>query len=175
MSQMFKVGFSVNRSPSFVHQTPYSFSSPSHQVLTTVGRRSFGASATRPSAAVQSAGGFNVTLTDEQREIQELARKFAREEILPKAQHHDETGEFPWDIVKKAHGLGLMNGHIPADCGGMGLGVFDTCLVTEELAFGCTGITLAIEGSSLGVSELYSYRLFDCLHPSPNHSTPSHA
>lgn len=38
----------------------------------------------------------------------------------------------------------------------MGMGIFDSCLVTEELAFGCTGIALAIEGSSLGVS----YRTF---------------
>lgn len=58
-----------------------------------------------------------MTLTDEQREMQDLARKFAREEIIPKAQHHDETGEFPWDIVKKAHSIGLMNGHIPQECG----------------------------------------------------------
>lgn len=90
-------------------------------------------------------------LTDEQREMQELARKFTREEIIPKAAHHDETGEFPWDIVKKAHSLGLMNPHIPPEVGGLGLGVFDSCLVTEELAYGCTGITLGIEGTSLGV------------------------
>lgn len=106
----------------------------------------------RPLPAGSSPGGFGTNLNDDQREFQELARKFTREEIIPKAQHHDETGEFPWDIVKKAHALGLMNGHIPSDCGGMGLSVFDTCLVSEELAFGCTGILLAIEGTSLGVS-----------------------
>lgn len=97
-------------------------------------------------------------LTDEQREFQELARKFCHEEIIPKAQHHDKTGEFPWDIVKKAHAVGLMNGHIPAEFGGLGLSVFDSCLISEELAFGCTGIMLAIEGSSLGV------RLFSHIH-----------
>lgn len=53
----------------------------------------------------------------EQLEIQQLARKFAREEILPVAVHHDKTGEFPWDIIKKAHGLGLMNHHIPEEFG----------------------------------------------------------
>lgn len=90
-------------------------------------------------------------LSDEQREMQDLARKFAREEVMPRAAKHDETGEFPWDVVKKAHSLGLMNPHIPADCGGLEMGVFDSCLVTEELAYGCTGITLAIEGTSLGV------------------------
>lgn len=98
--------------------------------------------------------GFNMQLTDEQREMQDLARKFAREEVLPKAAHHDETGEFPWDIVKKAHGLGLMNPHIPQECGGLEMGVFDSCLVTEEIAYGCTGITLAIEGTSLGVNNI---------------------
>lgn len=70
--------------------------------------------------------------------------------IIPKAAHHDKTGEFPWDIVKKAHGLGLMNGHIDAKYGGLGLGIFDSCLTTEEFAYGCTGITLAIEGTMLG-------------------------
>lgn len=45
-----------------------------------------------------------------------------------------------------------MNGHIPAHCGGLGLGVFDGCLIAEELAYGCTGIMTAMEGSGLGVS-----------------------
>lgn len=36
--------------------------------------------------------------------------------------------------------------------GGMGLGVFDGCTVAEELAYGCTGIMTAMEGSGLGVS-----------------------
>jgi len=44
----------------------------------------------------------------------------------------------------------LINGHIPQEYGGLGLSVFDGCLITEEMAFGCTGITLAIEGTSLG-------------------------
>lgn len=55
-------------------------------------------------------GGFNFNITEEQRQMQELARKFTREEITPKAAEHDKMGEFPCDIVKKAHGPGLMNG-----------------------------------------------------------------
>lgn len=36
--------------------------------------------------------------------------------------------------------------------GGMGLSIFDSCLITEELAYGCTGVQTAIEANSLGVS-----------------------
>lgn len=38
--------------------------------------------------------------------------------------------------------------------GGLGLGTFDACLITEELAYGCTGVQTAIEANSLGVSFL---------------------
>lgn len=56
-------------------------------------------------------------LSETQKEFQELARKFTTEEIIPVAAEHDKTGKFPIEIVKKAHSLGLMNGHIPTHCG----------------------------------------------------------
>ncbi|CAO1325434.1 unnamed protein product [Diamesa hyperborea] len=89
-------------------------------------------------------------LSDEQREMQAVARKFAKEEIIPVAAHHDRTGEYPWDLVKKAWALGLINQHIPADVGGMELDVLTSCIVAEELAYGCTGIETALEASGLG-------------------------
>ncbi|CAH1271872.1 ACADM [Branchiostoma lanceolatum] len=89
-------------------------------------------------------------LTDEQREYQDLARKFVREEIIPVAPHHDKTGEYPVPVLKRAWELGLTNTHIPADCGGMDLGIFDACIIEEELAYGCTGVSTAIEANSLG-------------------------
>lgn len=46
-----------------------------------------------------------------------MARKFSREEIIPVAPEYDRTGKYPWDIVKKAWSLGLMNTHIPAEFG----------------------------------------------------------
>lgn len=49
--------------------------------------------------------------------MQELARKFTKEEIIPKAAYFDKTGEYPVEIVKKAHAIGLMNGHVPQECG----------------------------------------------------------
>ncbi|MBK9966801.1 MAG: acyl-CoA dehydrogenase family protein [Holophagales bacterium] len=92
---------------------------------------------------------MDFSLTEEQQALQELARKFAREEMAPKAAHHDETGEFPREIAKKAWELGLMNTHIPPEYGGMGLGTLDGCIITEELAWGCTGIATAMEANAL--------------------------
>ena len=95
---------------------------------------------------------IDFSLTEEQQALQELARKFAREEMAPKAAHHDETGEFPAEIAKKAWELGLMNTHVPPEYGGMGLGVLDGCLITEELAWGCTGIATAMEANALAAA-----------------------
>lgn len=97
---------------------------------------------------------MDFTLTEEQRALQELARDFARNEIEPAAPHHDRTGEFAWDIYRKAHSLGLMNTHIPEAYGGAGLHVFDNCLLAEELAAGCSGIYTCMEVNSLAAAPL---------------------
>ena len=60
---------------------------------------------------------FYPELSPEQFEFQQLARKFAREEIIPVAAHHDKTGEYPLQLIKKAHELGIMNSHIPQEYG----------------------------------------------------------
>ncbi|KAK5640319.1 hypothetical protein RI129_011130 [Pyrocoelia pectoralis] len=96
-------------------------------------------------------------LSETQRSIQNVARTFAREEILPAAKKYDQTGEFPWPLFKKAWSLGLTNGHIPAHCGGIEHGLFTGCLVVEELAYACTGIQLALESTNLGQTPLYMF------------------
>src|SRR5262245_47283840 len=88
-------------------------------------------------------------LTEEQTQIRELAREFTQQEIVPAAPHHDKSGEFPRDICRKAWDLGLMNTHIPEQFGGAGLGVFEGCLIAEEIAAGCTGIGTAMEANTL--------------------------
>nr|RLV76699.1 hypothetical protein DV515_00016711 [Chloebia gouldiae] len=98
----------------------------------------------------KSGNGFSFELTDEQKEFQATARKFALEEIIPVAAEYDRTGEYPVPLIKRAWELGLMNSHIPESCGGLGLGTFEACLITEELAYGCTGVQTAIEANSLG-------------------------
>ena len=88
-------------------------------------------------------------LTEEQQQIRDLARDFVQQEIAPVAAHHDKTGEFPRDVCRKAWDLGLLNTHIPEAYGGAGLGVFEGCLIAEEVAAGCTGIGTAMEANTL--------------------------
>lgn len=57
--------------------------------------------------------------------------------------------EYPWSVIKKAHSVGLLNCHIPEAYGGSGLGVMSSALISEELAYGCTGIQTAMEANGL--------------------------
>lgn len=91
-------------------------------------------------------------LTTEQKAFQELSRDFSIKEIIPKASFHDSTGEYPYEIIRKAWELGLMNLHIPKEYGGSDMGLLDSCIISEELAYGCTGIQTAIEANNLAVS-----------------------
>ncbi len=81
-------------------------------------------------------------LTDEQREIQALAREFARTEVRPIAAQVDEKDTYcPVDVVYRAAEVGLTSFMLPEDVGGGGIGdVFTGCLVQEELNWGCAGI-----------------------------------
>ncbi|CEG68954.1 Putative Medium-chain acyl-CoA dehydrogenase [Rhizopus microsporus] len=98
--------------------------------------------------------GMAFSLTEEQKSIQEMARKFTKEEIIPVAAEHDQTGKYPWEIIKKAWELGLVNTHVESKYGGMELGVFDSALISEELAYGCSGIQTAIEANNLAEAPL---------------------
>lgn len=93
---------------------------------------------------------LNFNLSEDSLALQELARKFAREEMLPKAAEHDQTMEYPQEIFTKAWELGLVNCHVSEELGGMGLGCVDSCIIAEEMAYACTGMETAIEANSLG-------------------------
>ena len=101
-------------------------------------------------AEALSEGGLDFAVSNETQEFLDLAEQFTKNEIIPNAAHYDSTGEYPWPILKKAHETGLMNLHIPQEYGGMGIGTLDGCMITEKMAYGCTGIMTAIEANGLG-------------------------
>lgn len=91
-----------------------------------------------------TSAGLYFELSNDQRMLQELARDFTRKEIIPKAEHYDRSGEWPWEIFNKAREVGLVNLNIPEEYGGMGASVLEECIVGEEMAYGCTGIETAL-------------------------------
>src|SRR5256885_15631697 len=97
---------------------------------------------------------MDLRLSEEQEALIQTAREFTRKEIVPKAAHFDETGEFPRDILKRAWETGLLNIELPADYGGLGGSCVDHCLVQEEASFGCSGINTPMAANSLGAPPL---------------------
>jgi acyl-CoA dehydrogenase len=90
-------------------------------------------------------------LTDEQLALQETARRFAQAEIAPIAAECDQKERFPREVIKKSWELGLASTCIPPEHGGSGLAQVDVCLITEELSWGCSGITTSIMCNDLGL------------------------
>jgi acyl-CoA dehydrogenase len=80
------------------------------------------------------------TLTNEQKDIRELAHDFSEKEIRPVAWEYDKDSTWPGEIVEKAWEVGLMNSHISEEYGGPGLDYLSSCLIEEELGWGCSGI-----------------------------------
>jgi acyl-CoA dehydrogenase len=97
---------------------------------------------------------IDFSLTDEQKQLQELAREFTRKEIVPVAAEYDKKSEFPMEVCRKAWELGLMNVQIPEAYGGPGLGVLEDCLIAEEFGVGCTGIGTSMMANMLAEGPL---------------------
>src|SRR4051795_9888942 len=73
--------------------------------------------------------------TPEREELQEQARRFAMDEVLPVANELDpQKGEIPRSLLDRMAELGWFGITVPAEHGGLGLGVFEYCMVSEELA-----------------------------------------
>jgi len=96
-------------------------------------------------------------LTEEQQMIRDLCRTIAREKIAPLAHKCDEANEFSWDIVKILADSDICGIYIPEEYGGMGGGVFNLALATEELSWGCGGIALAFAATGLGTFPIILY------------------
>jgi acyl-CoA dehydrogenase len=94
---------------------------------------------------------MDFSLTPDQLEIKELAMKFARNEMMPKAHEYDVKAELPHEILEKAWSLGLVNTCIPTEYGGNGFSAIDSMIITEALAYGCMGMNTAIMANDLAL------------------------
>jgi acyl-CoA dehydrogenase len=97
---------------------------------------------------------LDFTLSPEQVAIQQQARAFALKEILPVAAYYDESNVLPMDIMKKAFDAGLLNGGIPKQYGGRGLGLIESVLITEELSAACLGFATSMSDNGLGMEPI---------------------
>jgi acyl-CoA dehydrogenase len=94
------------------------------------------------------------TLTDEQKDMRELAHNFAEKEIRPVAWEYDKDGTWPQDIIEKAWEVGLMNTHVPEEYGGPGLDFLTGCVIEEEIGWGCSGIGTSLMCNGLATTPI---------------------
>jgi alkylation response protein AidB-like acyl-CoA dehydrogenase len=84
-------------------------------------------------------------LTEERLMIQKTAREFTMKEVLPAANELDKVkGDIPMPLRDKMADLGYFGIRIPEEYGGLGLGIFEYCLITEELARGWMSVASII-------------------------------
>jgi alkylation response protein AidB-like acyl-CoA dehydrogenase len=96
-------------------------------------------------------------LTEEQRMLRELARKIAEEKVMPVRAELDEKEEFPWEMMHICAEAGLFGVSLPEEYGGFGGGVFENCVVIEELSRACIGVSVSFAGSGLGAYPILLY------------------
>ena len=96
-------------------------------------------------------------LTDDQREIQELARRFTADRITPFAAEWDERAHYPVDVWKAAGELGFGAIYIAEENGGIGLGRLEAALIMEAMAYGCpaTSAFISIHNMATWMVERY--------------------
>ncbi|RIK80265.1 acyl-CoA dehydrogenase [candidate division KSB1 bacterium] len=95
---------------------------------------------------------IDFSLSEDQQQFRALAREFAQNEIRPVAAQLDEDEKFPEEVCRKAWELGLMNVHVPKEYGGLGLGVLEECLISEEIGWGCTGVGTTTTCNALAIA-----------------------
>jgi len=99
----------------------------------------------------------NYFLNEDQKMLRDLARKIAEEKVMPVRAELDEKEEFPWTIMRTCAEAGLFGVCIPEEYGGFGGGVFENCLVVEELSRACIGVSVSFAGSGLGAYPILLY------------------
>jgi acyl-CoA dehydrogenase len=93
-------------------------------------------------------------LSDEHKGLVDTAKRFVKERVIPVAAECDRDSKFPMDVFRAAWELGLVNPSVPEEYGGAGLGEFENALITEQLAYGCTGIQTSITANQLALTPI---------------------
>ena len=93
-------------------------------------------------------------LTEEQIMVRDLTRKIAEEKLRPLVAEYDAKEEFCWPVIKLLAEADLFGVYIEEKYGGMGGGVMELCLVTEELSRVCGGVAVSYAASALGTDPL---------------------
>src|SRR5205807_2119287 len=102
----------------------------------------------------RGAAVVDLTLTDEQKDLREMAHNFAEKEIRPVAWDYDRDSTWPQDIIEKAWEVGLMNTHIPEEYGGPGLDFLSGCIIEEAMGWGCSGIGTSLMCNGLATAPI---------------------
>jgi acyl-CoA dehydrogenase len=97
---------------------------------------------------------IDFSLTEEQIALVEMTRRFTKERIMPVAAEADKLSVFPKGLFEAAWENGLVNVTVPEAYGGLGLGELDNTMITEELAYGCSGIQTSITANTLAATPI---------------------
>jgi alkylation response protein AidB-like acyl-CoA dehydrogenase len=90
---------------------------------------------------------MDLQLTEQQRRMVAAVRDLPQWEFKANAQKHMH-GTFPWENMKKLADIGVLGMSVPEEYGGLGLPVFDTALVVEEIAKTCYVTAMAALGKA---------------------------
>ena len=90
-----------------------------------------------------------MVLTDDQRALQETARRFSRERLLPDYQKREKLGVLDRALIAEMGALGLLGVDLPEEVGGLGVDAVTTGLIAEELAYGDFNVSAVPVGISL--------------------------
>ncbi|MBO6934153.1 MAG: acyl-CoA dehydrogenase family protein [Deltaproteobacteria bacterium] len=97
---------------------------------------------------------MDFALSSEQKSLVENTRRFVKEKIVPVAAEADQTCKFPKEVFDEAWELGLVAPIIPEEAGGLGMHEMEHVLITEELAYGCTGIQTSMTANALAATPI---------------------
>jgi len=97
---------------------------------------------------------MNFEFSDEQKALQQLARRVAKEKVAPRAAELDETGIYPEDIFAVFRDTGLLGTGIPVEYDGSGLGIVGLAIAVEEVAKYCNSCALMLLLTRLGTSAI---------------------